>query len=57
MSAKVEAVIIENPSEREVKEASLEQNLLDMRQDGVIKILQGVTSLDELRRVVDLEDW
>lgn len=57
MSSKVEAVIIENPSEREVKEASLEQNLLDMRQDGVIKILQGVTSLDELKRVVDLEDW
>ena len=27
-----------------------------MRQDGVIKVLKGVTSLDELERVIDLEE-
>jgi len=27
-----------------------------MAQDGVVKVLQGVTSLDELGRVVDLHD-
>jgi hypothetical protein len=26
-----------------------------MVEDGIIKILRGVTSLDELRRVVDLD--
>ena len=56
MSQKVENVIINNPSEREVKEASIEQNFLDMKQDGVIKILQGTTSLNELSRVIDLEN-
>ena len=27
-----------------------------MAQDGAVKVLQGVTSLDELGRVVDLHD-
>jgi type IV pilus assembly protein PilB len=50
----VEAALEMNPSEREIKEAASHQGILDMAQDGVIKILQGTTSLEELRRVVDL---
>ena len=44
-----------NPSEREIKKAALPQGLLDMSQDGIIKVLQGVTSIEELRRVVDID--
>jgi type IV pilus assembly protein PilB len=52
----VENVVIQNPSEREINKASESQGLLTMKQDGIIKILSGVTSLDELRRVIDLEE-
>lgn len=52
--AAIEKVVENNPSEREVKKAALDQNIMDMTQDGIIKILQGVTSMDELARVVDL---
>jgi type II secretory ATPase GspE/PulE/Tfp pilus assembly ATPase PilB-like protein len=45
----------ENPSEREIKKASANQNLLDLKQDGVVKILQGITTLEELERIVDVE--
>jgi len=51
----VERATIQNPSEREIKKAGLGQGILDMRQDGVIKILQGTTSFEELERVVDME--
>jgi len=51
----IEKIVRENPSEREIKQAGLGQNILDMRQDGVLKCLQGTTSLHELGRVVDLE--
>lgn len=51
----VEAAIKDNPSEREVRKAAMAQGLLTLRQDGVLKILGGITSLDELARVVDLE--
>jgi len=51
---KIEEVVEKNPSEREIEEASKEQNILNMGQDGVIKALSGLTSLDELGRVVNL---
>lgn len=51
----VENIIQENPSEREIKKATIHQGLLDMKQDGVIKILNGITSLSELERVIDIE--
>ena len=55
MDEAVEKIIRENPSEREIRRAALPQNILDMRQDGALKILQGVTTLEELERVVDIE--
>jgi len=51
----VEASIINNPSDRDIKNAARSQNILDMKQDGVLKILRGVSTFDELKRVIDLE--
>lgn len=53
---KVENVVKENPSEREINKAAEDQDILNMKQDGVIKILQGITSIPELSRVIDLEE-
>lgn len=52
--AAIEEVVESNPSEREIKKAAASQNILDMTQDGVIKVLLGITTMDELQRVVDL---
>ena len=54
MDEAIEQIIKENPSEREIEKAALPQNVLNLTQDGVIKILQGVTTLSELGRVVDI---
>ncbi len=45
-----------NPSEREIKIATLPQNIFDMAEDGIVKVLGGITSLEELERVVDLSE-
>jgi type IV pilus assembly protein PilB len=55
MKKEVEETIINNPSDRDIKAAAASQNLLDMKQDGVIRILKGISSLDELGRVIDIE--
>jgi len=52
----IEEVINSNPSEREIREAAKTQNLLDMKQDGILKILKGISTIDELGRVIDLEN-
>ena len=50
----IEKIIIENPSEREIKRIARKQGVLNMQEDGVIKVMLGITSLEELRSVVDL---
>jgi type IV pilus assembly protein PilB len=55
MDENIEKVVKENPSEREIMKAAEPQNIPTMRQDGIMKILNGTTSFDELRRVIDLE--
>ena len=52
----IEKVIIENPSEREIKAIEAKQGSLSMREDGIIKVLKGITSLDEVASVVDLNE-
>ena len=51
---KIEEVVGRNPSEREIEEVSKDQGILTMNQDGIIKVLRGITSIDELERVIDL---
>lgn len=52
--AQIEAIITQNPSERQIKEVAANQGSLDMKEDGIVKILKGITSYDEVGSVVDL---
>jgi len=51
---KIEPLISENPSERELSQAAEPQKILNMAEDGIMKVVDGATSLDELRRVIDI---
>lgn len=52
----IEKIMPENPSERELKKVAKTQGILSMRQDGVVKILNGITSMEEVQSVVDLNE-
>ena len=52
MNAEIENLIKESPSAREIRTVADAQGLLTLRQDGVLKILKGITTLAELERVV-----
>jgi len=56
MNRKIADIIEVNPNEREIWDAAIDQGLLSMRQDGVLKIIQGLTTLEELERVIALTD-
>lgn len=55
MDENIENVVRDNPSEREIQKAAKNQKLLDLTQDGILKVLQGITALEELKRVIDIE--
>jgi len=55
MDENINKVINEDPNEAEIMKAAKSQKMWNMREDGVIKVLLGVTSYDELLRVIDLD--
>jgi len=52
--AAIEAIIPQNPSEREIKKIAANQGTLNMKEDGIVKVLKGITTLEEIGSVVDL---
>jgi type IV pilus assembly protein PilB len=52
----IETAIENNPSEREIWNAAKGQGILTMKQDGVLKVLSGTTSFEELQRVISIKD-
>jgi type IV pilus assembly protein PilB len=56
MDSRIEDIIIQNPSEREIVAAALPQGLLTLQQDAILKILSGETSIEEVERVIDMDE-
>lgn len=56
LNDEVNKVIEYNSSEEEIAKAAASQGILTMTQDGIIKVLNGITSLDELERVISIEE-
>jgi type IV pilus assembly protein PilB len=55
-NGQIETAIENNPSEREIWSAAKGQGILTMKQDGILKVLSGITSLEELQRVISITD-
>ena len=54
MDENIEKIVRENPSEREIEAVAEKQKLLNLKQDGALKVLSGITSIEELGRVIDI---
>ncbi len=50
----VEAIVLTDTRESVIWEAARHQGIPTMQQDGILKVLAGLTSLDEVSRVLDL---
>ncbi len=47
---------VPTPTERDIKKAAEHQKIFTLIEDGVIKILSGITSFEEINSVVDLSE-
>lgn len=50
MTPELEAIIGEQPSENRIFEEAKRQGMITMRQDGIVKALQGLVSIEEVLR-------
>jgi len=56
MDETIEKTVRTTSSEREIWRAAAHQQIRRMAQDGAVKILKGVTSLEEVARTVDIDE-
>lgn len=54
VDSEIDHLVRDNPSERDIQEVQKKRPLLFIAEDGMIKLLSGITSLDELERVVNI---
>ncbi len=52
MDKDIENITKTNPSARDIRVVADTQGFLTLKQDGVLKVLRGITSLDEVKRVI-----
>jgi len=53
----MESAIYKNPTEIELKELAKKQGMVTMQEDGLLKVLTGVTSFDEVERLTGQIIW
>jgi len=56
VDSEMDTFLRDNPSERDIQRIQEKRDLLTMYEDGIMKVLAGITSLDELDRVVIEEE-
>jgi type IV pilus assembly protein PilB len=52
MSEEIERLTVERASSEAIRAVALEQGMIDLRADGLMKAMQGLTSVEEIARVV-----
>lgn len=53
MSPQLAEIILKEPSMSKIKEEAERQGMTTMKQDGILKVLDGVTSIEEVLRVAE----
>ena len=48
----MEKTILKTPSVAEIKETAIKVGMVTMKQDGLLKLLQGITTIEEVERVL-----
>ncbi len=51
MTEEIQSLIIKHATSAEIQHKAVEQGMITMRQDGYLKTIQGLTTLDEVNRV------
>lgn len=57
MNEEIEKLILEMGSETDVTKAALESGMITMAQDGIMKSIEGITSIEEVWRVTGQTDF
>ena len=52
----IKSLIVKNVDSGVIKKAAVERGMITLREDGIAKVVQGITTVDELFRATHSED-
>ena len=53
----ISEVIYKEPSEQSIKEAAKKQGVISLQEDGILKAISGITTLEEVQRITRQIPW
>ena len=56
MTKELGEIVLKKPSEMQIEQEARRQGLITMRQDGILKVLNGTTSIEEVLRVTEEDE-
>ncbi len=56
VNKKIRELITRGASESEIESAAFEEGMITMFEDGILKVVQGITSMEEVKRVAAAEE-
>ncbi len=56
INEKMERLVMKKMTTSDLRDVAIENGMITMYQDGLIKVLQGITTIEELERMVEKED-
>ena len=54
VTEKIKTIIMEGGTEQDIEQAASEEGTLDLRSSGLLKVKEGITSLEEIERVTNV---
>ncbi|MFB6212484.1 MAG: GspE/PulE family protein [Candidatus Magasanikbacteria bacterium] len=57
ITKEIEEMIYEDPTELELKEKAKEEGMVEMQEDGILKVLKGETTFEEVSRLTGEIEW
>ena len=55
MTDRLAEIISKRPSEAEIQKEASRQGMMTMKQDGILKVLKGITTIEEVLRVAEIK--
>ena len=53
MTDELADLVVKDPQEQKIAKIAFDQGMITMRQDGILKVLDGVTTIEEILRVAE----
>ena len=53
VTKEMEGLITKQPTTSEVEDLAIKQGMITMTQDGILKVIEGITTMEEVERVTE----